>query len=129
MASNKELYRWKGRPISKPEHTGDLESHAAVLEFKHRMTKEDAEHRAHTEYAKEQHQIAAAHHLAGLKAAQGAGNQDEARKHGLLYGEHLKRLGEDPMGAVPASIKSLSESQGKLYRFKPHSADTFLLDD
>ena len=119
---------WNGRKVAKESHIPDLEAKAAQLEFKNRMSKEDAEQRTHHTYKQEQHRLSAAHHLAGLKAAQAAGSHEEGHKHGILYAEHLKQLGLDPMGPVPDEIKSLVEKQDKFYRFKSHQGDNFLLD-
>jgi hypothetical protein len=91
------------------------------------MTRADAEHRAHHEYTKDKHREAAAYHLQGLKAAQAAGSQEEGHKHGLLYQLHMKKLGLNPMDAVPHEIQSLADKQDKFYNFKPHRGDVFLL--
>jgi len=123
----KSIPHWNGRRIIQSEDKHDLEQRAATYEFKHRMTREDAEHRAHHEYKKDKHREAAAFHLAGLKAAQGAGSHDEAHKHGLMYQLHLKALGHDPVGAVPTDVQALAEKQDKFYKFKPHRGDAFLL--
>lgn len=119
--------KWNGRDIAKDEDGADLDQRAALYEFKHRMARPDAEHRAHHEYRQDKHREAAAYHLQGLKAAQGAGSQEEGHKHGLMYQLHMKALGHDPMGAVPHEIQSLAEKQEKFYSFKPHRGDVFLL--
>jgi hypothetical protein len=120
---------WNGRKIAKEEDKHDLESRAAVFEFKHRMARPDAEHRAHHEYKQDKHREAAAYHLQGLKAAQASGSQEEGQKHGMLYQLHMKELGLDPMGPVPHEIQGLADKQEKFYRFKAHRADGFLLQD
>ena len=119
--------KWNGRKIAKEEDAHDLEQRAALYEFKHRMPRGDAEHRAHHEYRQDRHREAAAYHLQGLKAAQHAGSQEEGHKHGLMYQLHMKALGLDPMGPVPHEIKSLADKQDKFYKFKPHRGDVFLL--
>lgn len=118
---------WNGRKIAKEEDAHDLEQRSALYEFKHRMARADAEHRAHHEYTKDKHREAAAYHLQGLKAAQASGSQEEGHKHGLLYQLHMKKLGLDPMDAVPHEIQSLADKQEKFYKFKPHRGDVFLL--
>lgn len=120
---------WQGRKIVKDDDGHDLEQRAGVYEFKHRMARGDAEHRAHHEYRQDKHREAAAYHLQGLKAAQAAGSQDEGHKHGLMYQLHMKALGLDPMGPVPNEIQSLAEKQDKFYKFRPHRGDVFLLQD
>lgn len=119
--------KWNGRDIAKDEDAHDLDSRAAIYEFKHRMKREDAEHRAHHEYKQDRHREAAAYHLQGMKAAQGSGSQEEGRKHGLMYQLHMKALGLDPMAAVPHEIQSLADKQDKFYNFRPHRSDVFLL--
>ncbi len=118
---------WNNRPIAKDEDASDLDIRSATYEFKHRMKREDAEHRAHHEYKQDKHREAAAFHLQGLKAAQHAGSQEEGHKHGLMYQLHMKALGLDPMDAVPHEIQSLADKQDKFYKFKPHRSDLFLL--
>ena len=120
---------WNGRKIAKEEDKHDLESRAAVFEFKHRMARPDAEHRAHFEYQQDKHREAAAYHMQGLKASQGAGSLEEGHKHGMMYQLHMKALGLDPMGPVPHEIQGLADKQEKFYKFKPHRADNFLLGD
>jgi hypothetical protein len=122
----KELPSWKGKTIAKPEDAQDLESHAALLEFKHKMGREDAEHSAHHEYAKKKHLEGAAHHLTGLKAAQATGSHSEAQKHSLIYKLHLEALSMDPMGPVPDEVKALVKDSDKFYKFKPHKNDALL---
>lgn len=119
--------KWNGRKIAKEEDASDLESRSAIYEFKHRMPRGDAEHRAHHEYKLDKHREAAAFHLQGLKAAQHAGSQEEGHKHGLMYQLHMKALGHNPMDAVPHEIQSLADKQDKFYNFKPHRGDVFLL--
>lgn len=119
---------WNGKTIVKPEDAHDLEQRAAIYEFKHRMPREDAEHRAHHEYKKDKHKEAAAYHYYGMKAAQAVADQEEGRKHGVMYSMHMKALGLDSSGPVPNDIKSLAADQSRFYRFKPHRADAFLLD-
>lgn len=125
--SNASTPEWNGRKIAKEEDRHDLENRAALYEFKHRMTRSDAEHRAHHEYRQDKHREAAAHHLQGLKASQAAGDQEEGHKHGLMYQLHMKALGLDPMSAVPKEIQSLAEKQEKFYKFRAHRGDVFLL--
>ena len=120
---------WNGRKIAKDEDKHDLESRAAVYEFKHRMARPDAEHRAHHEYKQDKHREAAAYHMQGLKAAQAAGSHEEGHKHGMMYQLHMKELGLDPMGPVPHEIKGLADKQDKFYHFKAHRGDAFLLQD
>jgi hypothetical protein len=118
---------WQGKSITSESDKPELESRAAILEFKHRMPREDAEHRAHHEYKQKKHKEAAAHHFQGLKASEAAGNREEGAKHGAMYGLHLKELGLDPMGPVPNEIKGLAEKRPHFYKFKSHKGDNFLL--
>lgn len=121
--------QWQGRSIAKDEDAHDLDQRAALYEFKHRMNRGDAEHRAHHEYKQDKHREAAAYHLQGMKASQASGSQEEGHKHGLLYQLHMKALGLDPMSAVPHEIQSLADKQDKFYKFRPHRGDLFLLQN
>ena len=118
---------WNGKPIVKDEDKHDLEARSAILEFKNRQTREDAEHSAHHSYKQDRHREAAAYHLQGLKAAQAAGSHEEGRKHGAMYALHLEKLGLDSSGAVPEDIKSLADKQDHFIKFRAHRADAFLL--
>lgn len=126
----KQVPQWLGRPILSADDTHDLEQRAAVNEFSSKMPRHEAEEKAHQDYTRERRIDAAAHHLAGMRAAQGAGQMDEARKHGLLYELHLRSLGHEPIGPVPAEVKArMNEaSSEKLYRFKAHRGDLFALE-
>lgn len=125
-----EQPQWRGRKLVSPQHVADLEHRAALKEFEGGLPRGQAEEEAHRDYSREHHLQAAAHHLRGLRGAQGAGDIEEARKHGMAYSLHLNALGHDEFDAVPPEIQALTEapdrkSQG---RFKAHAADRLLLD-
>jgi hypothetical protein len=126
-SSKHQLPQWLGRDIVSEEHFQDLEQRAAVHEFHSKMPRHEAEAKAHDDYVKEHREKAAAHHLAGMKMAQAVGNLDEAKKHWTLYDLHLKALGKDSIGQIPAEIEHrLKEDQvGKMYRFKAHHGDAY----
>lgn len=121
---------WQGRPIVHDSHREALETAAAIKEFEHGFSREDAESEAYAEYAKENHLQAAAHHLRGLRAAQANADMDEAQKHGVAYGIHMGALGYDPMDQVPEDVQALvtAEDRKPAYKFKAHAADRLLLD-
>ena len=128
---SQDIHAWLGRPIASEKHALDLDRFAAVNEFHHKQPRHIAEDNAYKQYTHEQHVEAAAHHLAGMKAAHGAGAMDSARKHGLRYELHLKKLGHDKYGPVPPEIQARHESSmhdGSSYEFKHHTGDEFLLD-
>jgi hypothetical protein len=122
--------QWMGRDIA-DEHDGEhLERESALKEFSGKMHRGAAEDEAYGDYRKQQHAIAAAHHLTGMKLAEAAGDLKQGRKHGLMYELHLKALGHESVGPVPDEVHhhlrdNLPE---KLYRFKPHPGDAFVLD-
>lgn len=122
---------WEGRPIVDEAHAGDLSAHAASLEFDHHMDRHDAAQSAHEHYVRDQRMGAAAHHLAGIGAAQGAGDLEESRKHGAMFELHMRALGLDPAAPVPQEIqaKLASIDKKKLFRFKPHDADQFAISE
>lgn len=120
--------KWLNRyDIVDPEHVQDLETRAAIHEFGNKKPRDEAEQTAHKEYIKERRTEAAAHHLAGQKAAMAAGDRDSAEKHGILYSLHVKALDHNPIDAVPAEVANKAKDVGKLYRFKPHKGDMFAL--
>lgn len=134
MADEKKLHppQWLGRPILSNEHVQDLETRAAINEFHHKMPRGQAEQSAHDSYVKENRERAAAHHLAGMKAAMATGNHQDARKHWALYDLHLKSLGKDSIGAIPPEVeKRMMEEHGDkpLYRFKAHKGDLYALHE
>lgn len=120
---------WFGRPIAHEDHKRDLNAYSAIYEYMHSMPQEEAEARAYSEYKSKQHAQAAAHHLSGMKAAQGAGDMEQARKHGAMYALHVKQLGLDPYGPVPPEIQThvADPKREKVYKFKAHRGDSFLL--
>lgn len=121
---------WQGRAIAEKDHANDLDREAAMHEFGNKLPRGEAEEKAYGDYRKDQHARAAAHHLQGMKAAQASGNMDEARKHGILYDQHMKGLGhESSIGHVPSSVsRYVAEDDKGPYKFKAHSGDRFVLD-
>lgn len=120
--------QWLGRPIVHQDHVTDLETRAAMNEFHHKMPRAEAEQHAHDAYVQEQQERAAAHHLAGMKAAMSTGNYEDARKHWALYDLHLNALGKNAIGAVPPEIeKRMMESDKPVYKFKSHKGDLYAL--
>ena len=122
---------WQGRPIADAEDVHALEQRSAIHEFNDKMPRAEAEDHAYSDYVKDRRLDAAAHHLAGMKAAHGVGDMDEARKHGVMYELHVKALGLNPHGPVPheVSARLSSMEQGGIYRFKPHKGDIYALND
>lgn len=118
-------------PVLHEGHLHDLDTRAAINEFDRKMPRAEAEAKAHKDYMAEHHAVAAAHHLSGMKAAQAVGNMEEAKKHGAMYRLHIKALGHDPVGPVPAEVQNHypNEDSAKVYKFKAHKADRFLLGD
>lgn len=121
---------WNGRPILDAEHHTDLEQRASIHEFQDKLPRHEAEEKAHHSYRREHHLQGAAHHLLGMKAAHSMGNLEESKKHGAMYALHAKALGFDPYGEPPPDIRRLAEDpeRQKIYRFKAHKSDLFLLD-
>lgn len=130
MNDKKAAAEWLGRPILDPEHSADLETRAAIHEFHNKLPRSEAESKAHEDYMKDQRERAAAHHLAGMRAANAVGDKESARKHWLMYDTHARALGHDSIGAVPHEVEAKMEAEpSKLYRFKAHKADIFSAND
>lgn len=125
-----EFPEWMGRRIVSKEHVGDLEHSAATHEFQHGHPRHEAERRAYEDYRRQHHLAAAAHHLQGSRSAQGSGDMDEARKHGLAYRLHLQALDMDPFDGVPEEIRALADGEAKpRHHFTAHKGDALLLDE
>jgi len=122
-------HKWNDKPIHSQDAIPELEREAALKEFGDGHSREEAERLAYKAYKDKHHTDGAAFHLRGLKAAQSAGDVDEAKKHGSAYAMHLSALGLDSMDEVPDTVKKLAESDGKptVHKFKSHPADHFLL--
>jgi hypothetical protein len=115
-------------PLVKPEHAQELEQNAAVNEFGKKMPRAQAEADAYKGYKERQHVEAAAHHLAGMQAARGAGDMEAARKHGLMYNLHSKAIGHEPVGpAHPDVVAHMNAGPSKVYKFKAHHGDQLAL--
>jgi hypothetical protein len=98
-----------------------------MREFGDGLPREEAEEAAYKEYSDNLHRVGAAFHLRGMKAAQAAGDLDEARLHGDAYKAHMDSLGHDTMDQVPPEIANLADSKvDKVYKFKPHLSDSLL---
>lgn len=120
---------WKGRGIVHEKDGLDLDRRAAVHEFKGGMERGAAEDQAHKDYVKENHLDAAAHHLAGIRAAQAVGDMQAARKHGVLYDLHASGAGHNPLEPVHSEVEArLAANVGRHYRFKSHRGDALLLN-
>lgn len=116
-------------PIFTPDDEKDLYRRSVVKEFHEKKPRRIADGESYAEWRKEAHAKAAAHHLRGMKAAQGAGDMKEARKHGDMYNSHLRILGEDPYGPVPESVKKHAgiNEDSSFYHFKPHNSDSLIV--
>lgn len=118
---------WKNRVILDESHAGDLESRAAIHQFTNKMDSEAADEAAHLDYKKDHHRQAAAKHFVGMKAARASADNEEARKHFIMFNLHMKALGLNPNAALPSEIEShITNTKEPFYRFSPHKADAFL---
>ena len=118
---------WQSKRVLHPDHVSGLDLSAAKYEFGNKMPRDQAEGRAYEDYVKEQRLDAAAHHLAGAKAARAAGDMQAAQKHGALYHAHLEALGMQPVGPVPPEVtQRLAALQG-VYKFRAHTGDLLTL--
>lgn len=116
--------------ILDPAHKDELERDAAIHEFHGKLPRHEAEAKAHGDYVKKHRVAAASHHLSGIKAATGAGDQEAAHKHSTLYNLHVKALGHNPYDAPPPEVTHHAKTEpSKVYRFKPHHGDTYAIQD
>lgn len=125
-----KLPLWMNKKIASPDDANRLHQEAAVLEFGHRLPRAEAEARAYENYKQDRHGAAAAYHVLGMKAASVAGNKEDAKKHWLMYQAHVQALGGDKkMQGKPAPEVERHLERETPYRFKPHAADAFVVDD
>lgn len=118
---------WKNRVILDESHAGDLESRAAIHQFTNKMDSEAADEAAHSDYKKDHHRQAAAKHFVGMKAARASADNEESRKHFIMFNLHMKALGLNPNAALPSEIEThITNTKEPFYRFSPHKADAFL---
>jgi hypothetical protein len=122
-------HKWSSYTILHPDHAKELNARAGHLEFNEGKSKQEAEHIAHSEYAKKHHIDAAAFHLRGAQAAIASSDRDEAKKHGTMYNLHMKKAGLDPMAPAPKEITEHESNKNRHYKFKAHSNDALVLDD
>lgn len=127
--SESKKHNWLGHAVVDPDAIADLETRAAVNEFGRKLPRHEAEDAAWKDYVREQHEKAAAHHLAGMKAASAGVNKEDAHKHWLLYDLHTKALGKNGVGPVPVEVEKRLAEQKPLYRFKSHPGDLYVLEN
>jgi hypothetical protein len=126
-----KLPTWAGRAILKDAHKDQLETNAALLEFEHGLHRKDAEEQAYSDYRKDIHHNAAAHHLRGMRAAWATGDTEAARLHGEAYDRHLRSLGLDSLEQIPPEVKTLAEGEDRKphLKFKAHPSDKILFPE
>jgi len=114
-------------PITSAEDEADLYRRSVVKEFHEKKPRHIADAEAYSDWRREMHGKAAAHHLRGMRAAQGAGDMESARKHGFHYATHMQLIGLDPHGPVPPEITKHAGEQVKepIYQFRAHPSDSW----
>lgn len=119
--------KWMDKNILHEDHAKDLETAAAHHEFHGKLSRQDAEAKAHTDYKRNNHLEAAAHHLHGLRAAASLGEREDGAKHNALYVMHLKAAGENHRASPSQEV--LSKIPTKAWTgFKNHKGDALLGD-
>lgn len=124
---------WQDNPewrIFHADDANDLYQRSVVKEFHEKKPRHVADAEAYSDWRTEAHAKAAAHHLRGMKAAQGAGDMEQARKHGEHYNLHMAALQEDPYGPVPDSVKrhtGETPTGNSIYNFKSHPVDALAI--
>jgi hypothetical protein len=122
------LSTWQGRPIYDQDHHHELEQTAAIKQYGEGMSREEAEDFAYRNYRNEHLRRIAAHHYAGMKAAQAVGDLQSLYQHKVGYGEALKLLGHNPDGPVPPDVAMyVHPDYHNVYKYKAHPADDLVL--
>ncbi len=130
MKTPKQPIQWMGRAVASEDDIHQLDTLSAVKEFSEGMPRHEAEQHAYDHHVREKRLDAAAHHLAGAKAALAAGQKDEAAKHGMLYHLHVSALGHEAVGPVPQEIQArIRPADQKIYNFKAHPGDAFAIQE
>lgn len=117
-------------PLLSGEHAAELEARAAIKELSEGLPRHQAELSSHKEYLEGHMRRAAAHHLAGLRAAHAAGDMGAAAQHGALYGLLARALGFSAVGEPPPEVAAMARDpeHSKVYEFKPHGADALVIE-
>jgi len=129
MATKKPPIYWQGHPVRDEGHSADLDLRSAIHQFHNGLDRASAEAKVKDEDRTERHQKAAAHHIDGMRASNAVGDQESAQQHHGMYGLHMRALGLDANGAVPAEVERHrgKNAEKKVYTFKGHSDDQFLV--
>ncbi len=129
MDSKRKMWRDR-HPLMSAEHEPELEARAAIHELSNGHPRAAAEDKAYEDYLKTHIKRAAAHHLAGVKAAHAAGDPQAAAQHAVVYGLMARTLGFNPHGEPPEDIAALSHDSTAthVYDFKPHGADAVVME-
>lgn len=114
--------------LMNPKDSAELEKNSAIYQFHKGLARELAEAKAYEDYKKEKQMEAAAYHLAGMKMAQGAGDMEACKKHGMLYDMHMKSMGLDPYNTLSKDfIELVNKVKPTKYKFSSHKADIFAI--
>lgn len=114
---------WQGRVVAEPAHAQDLEVAAGVKQFSEGLPQSQAEDAAYSEYVRSRALDAAAHHLAGIRAAHAAGFSDVAAEHAQAYAQAAERAGFEPNAVPPKEVLDRLAGMSPIHRFKRHPAD------
>jgi hypothetical protein len=122
---------WQGKyPMSDTTHEADLQMRSDIYEHMHRMPRHEAQARAHEDYRKDQIAKAAAHHWNGMKASHAAGNDEAAKKHGVMYALALHQLGhKDLLSPPPEVLEHAKDPKSEIARFKAHPGDAYSMPE
>lgn len=117
---------WKGKPIA-----AEADAHGLEARLAHGITLGQNEAQLvasiHTNYKKDIHERAAAHHAKAAQVLDHAGRKEPADRHRGLFQMHLAEAGYDPKHGVPPAVRvHLVGSADRLSSFVPHVADQLL---
>lgn len=121
------LPTWKGKyPMSDTTHADDLQMRSDIYRHMHRLPEHEADARGYADYRKEQVQKAAAHHWNGMKAAAAAGNDEGAKKHGVMYTLAMHQLGHKDLMTPPDEVQEFAKDPKQaIGNFKAHPGDAY----
>jgi hypothetical protein len=121
------LPMWKGKyPMSDTAHADDLDMRSTIYQHMQRLPEHEAQARAHTDYRKEQIEKAAGHHWNGMKASFAAGNDEAAKKHGVMYTLALHQLGhKDTLNPPKEVLEAAKDPKQAIGTFRAHPGDAY----
>ena len=115
--------------ITHPDDIHSLETRAALKEWQDKLPRHEAEDKAYSDYKTKELEDACAHHYSGCQAGFAAGDTEASKRHALMLTLGLKALGHDGIKVPEHIVNRSKHTPSKVYSFKNHKSDAFILGD